>query len=321
LTPTEIFRRTAMGRGLADIRQVTITDGPGASGRLIEVRTPSGLCADIALDRGGDLLRLSYKGAEIGWHSNTRAPCPWPDSEAEHSLGFLRGFDGFMVTCGLDHHGVPTETPADDFLYPLRDNNVHPLHGRIAAQKAEVLEKQIDWDTGVICIKLRIQQASVFGENLELLRTYRFSLSAAEITIADHVTNRGFRPVRHGILYHFNAGYPFLNAQSSLTGDCWPLREQLDASGAEPSEDHVEVVQACAAPQDGHIGLTNGAGCTLSIQFDPDTLPVTALWQAFQSGTFALGLEPQTDLNDKKQSHLVAGAQRDYYLTVSVSGP
>ena len=321
MTPTDIFRHTALGQGLADIRQVTIADGPGAGGRLIEVRTPTGLYADIALDRGGDLLRLSYKGAEIGWHSNTRAPCPWPDSEAEHGLGFLRGFDGFMVTCGLDHHGVPAETSAEALLYPLRDNNVHPLHGRIAAQKAEVIEKQVDWDAGVITIKLRVQQASVFGENLELLRTYRFSLSRAEITIADRVTNRGFRPVRHGILYHFNAGYPFLNAESRLIGDDWTLRNQLDTGGAVPSDDHVEVVQAVAAPQDGHIGLTNGGAHALSIQFDPEALPVTALWQAFQSGTFALGLEPQTDLTDETQSRLVAGEQRDYYLTVSISGP
>ncbi len=319
MSPTDIFRHTAFGRGLADVRQVIISDGPGAGGRLIEVRTPSGLCADIALDRGGDLLRLSYKGSEIGWHSNTRAPCTWPDSEAEHGLGFMRGFDGFMVTCGLDHHGVPSETPADAFLYPLRDTNVHPLHGRIAAQKAEVLEKQIDWASDVISAKLRIQQASVFGENLELLRTYKVSLTEAKITIDDCVTNRGYRPVRHGLLYHFNAGYPFLNAQSRLTGDSWAFRDQLDEKGAVPSDDHVEVVQTCAAPQDGLFGLTNGSGRTLLIQFDPKALPVTALWQAFQSGTFALGLEPQTDLTDEAQSNLVAGEQRCYRLAVSVS--
>ena len=318
MTPTDIFRRTALGRGLADIRQVAIADGPGAGGRLIEVRTPSGLCADIALDRGGDLLRLSYKGAEIGWHSNTRAPCAWPDSEAEHGLGFLRGFDGFMVTCGLDHHGVPAETSADAFLYPLRDTNVHPLHGRIAAQKAEVLEKQIDWDAGVISVKLRIQQASVFGEHLELLRTYRFSLSVAEIKITDRVTNRGFRPVRHGILYHFNAGFPFLNPQSRLTGKYWALSDKLDESGAEPSGDHIEVVLADIAPHDGRVVLTNGAGQVMKIQFDPDALPITALWKAFQSGTFALGLEPQTNLDDRVRSHLAAGGQRDYHLNVSI---
>lgn len=67
MDPLGIFRRTAHGRGVADIRQVRVDDGPGAGGRLLEVRTPSGLAADIALDRGGDLLRLAFRGEEIGW--------------------------------------------------------------------------------------------------------------------------------------------------------------------------------------------------------------------------------------------------------------
>ncbi|MDW4496593.1 DUF4432 family protein [Sulfitobacter sp. D35] len=320
MTPAELFRLSAQGRGLADLRQVVVSDGPGTGARLIEVRTPQGLAADIALDRCGDLLRLSWRGREIGWHAATNAPHPWPDAEAEHGLGFLRGFDGFLVTCGLDHHGIPTETPAAEMNYPLRDRHVHPMHGRIATQKAEVTEKSLDWDQGEAVICLRVQQVSVFGENLELRRRYTFSLNDARVDIVDRVTNRGYRPTRHGILYHFNIGYPALDAGARLLGDQWVLRDRLDTDRAAPFDDHVEIVEAEASPDDGVIGLKCAEGPELTLQFDAAALPVTALWRAFQSGTFALGLEPQTDLADASVSRLQAGEHRDYWVALSVNG-
>lgn len=321
MTPTDLFRHSAQGRGLAEIRQVTVTDGPAVGGRLIELRTTSGLAADIGLDRGGDLLRLAFRGQEIGWHSATRAPCPWPDAEAENGLGFLRGFDGFLVTCGLDHHGVPAETSAEAMNYPLRRSNVHPLHGRIATQKAELLHKEINWDADSAQVTLRVQQASVFGEVLELHRSYQFQLSQPRLEIHDRVTNRSYRPVRHGILYHVNIGYPTLGPAARLTGDQWALRDRLDDGSAVPSDDHVEIVDATASPQDGQIGLQGDNGLSLRLGFEPAALPVTALWRAFQSGVFTLGLEPQTDLSDAENSWLQGGEFRDYRLSIAVQVP
>ena len=321
MTPTDLFRHSVHGRGLAEIRQVTVADGPGTGGRLIELRTASGLTADIALDRGGDLLRLAFRGQEVGWHSATRAPSPWPDAEAEHGLGFLRGFDGFLVTCGLDHHGVPAETNAEKLNYPLRKTNVHPLHGRIATQKAELLQKDIDWEADTAQVTLRVQQASVFGEVLELRRSYLFSLSQPRLEIHDRVTNRSFRPARHGILYHVNIGYPTLNPETRLTGDQWALRDRLDDGSASPCDNHVEIVDTALSPQDGQIGLRGGNGLSLRLGFDPGALPVTALWRAFQSGVFALGLEPQTDFEDTEKSWLQGGEFRDYRLSIAVQVP
>ncbi|MEM7487580.1 MAG: aldose 1-epimerase family protein [Pseudomonadota bacterium] len=312
-----ISRRSAHGRGLADLRLVTVADGPGTGGRLLELRTPAGLAADIALDRGGDLLRVNWRGREVGWHSAALAPHPWPDAEAEHGLGFLRGFDGFLVTCGLDHHGVPAETSAEAARYPLRDVHVHPLHGRIATSRAELVQKRIDWAAGEIVLDLVMRQTTVFGENLELARRYSVALERGEIVISDRVTNRGFRPARHGLLYHVNVGHPVLGETARLIGDDWPLADRL-AEGAAPADDHVEVVEAGPSPDGGRIGVT-GAGIALTLDYDPARLPVTALWRAFQSGTFALGLEPQTDLSDPGQAVLAAGEARDYSLAVSLT--
>lgn len=312
----EITRRSAHGRALADLKLVTVADGPGTGGRLLQLRTPAGLAADIALDRGGDLLRLSWKGREVGWHSAAMAPHPSPNTDAEHGLGFLRGFDGFIVTCGLDHHGLPAETSADDACYPPRDVHVHPLHGRISTARADLVTKEIDWQAGEIVIRLVIRQTSVFGENLELQRDYRFALEQGDIILTDRVTNRGFRPARHGILYHVNVGFPVLCETARLTGEHWELAKLMEM-GALPKDDHVENVDVAPSPPDGQIGL-RGGGVDLSLRYDPSCLPVTALWRAFQSGTYALGLEPQTDLSDKSTALLAAGEERGYRLHISV---
>lgn len=318
----DLRRRSIHLRALADIRLVNVLEGCGAQGRVLEIRTPTGLAMDIALDRAGDILRLSWRGMELGWHSATAGRTPWPDADTEAGLGFLRGFDGSLVTCGLDHHGVATQTEADHFNYPLRTQNHHPLHGRIYAQPCELLEREIDWDEGVIRVRFRALQASVFGEVLELNRTYTISLDAPRISLEDTVINRGFRPARHGILYHVNVGHPLLGASSRLFGAAWSLAGKLDASGAVPKDDHVEIVDVGASPKDGVIGIANSElGISLRIDFEPKALPATALWRAFQSGIFALGLEPQTVFNGDGSDLLAPGGHRIYRLSWTVESP
>ena len=308
-------RRSALLRGLAETRVVRVEDGAGAGGRLLQIRTPSALALDVALDRGGDVLRLAYEGREMGWHSATGAPAPWPPLEDDRRLGFLRGFDGFLVTCGLDHHGLPAETSAEPFAYPPRGAMVHPLHGRIMAARAELLRREIDWEAGQVAVRTAARQASVFGEVLELDRRLTVGLHEPWLRIEDTVTNRGYRPTRHGILYHVNLGYPLLGEEARLTGEGWALRDRLDG-GAVPEDDHVEIVEAGPSPASG-IGVENRAlGMRLALRYDPAALPVTALWRAFQSGVFALGLEPQTDL--AADPPLGAGEARRYALEVAL---
>jgi hypothetical protein len=316
MTEDDLRRRSPLLRALAETRVVRVEDGPGAGGRLVEVRTPAGLALDVALDRGGDVLRLAWRGVEIGWHSAAGAPAPWPALEDDGGLGFLRGFDGFLVTCGLDHHGLPAETPSDAFAYPPRGRMVHPLHGRIMAARAELLRRETDWEAGAIHVHTVARQASVFGEVLELHRRLTIGLHEPRLVVEDVVTNRGFRPTRHGILYHVNLGHPLLGEGARLTGEGWPLRDRLDG-GAAPADDHVEIVDAGPSPGGG-VGLSNpDLGIALALRFDPAALPVTALWRAFQSGVFALGLEPQTDL--AADPPLGAGEARRYRLEVELA--
>lgn len=316
---TDLRRRSILMRGPAELRLVTLADGPAAGARLVEVRTPQGLTADIALDRGGDLFRLGWRGTELGWRSAVDGVTPWPVADTEEGLGFLRGFDGFLVTCGLDHHGVAATTPAEAFNYPLRRANHHPLHGRIMATKAELVEKRMDWAAGEMRLHLVLRQASVFGEVLELDRLWTFRLDRPEVQLTDRVIHRGFRPTRHGVLYHINLGHPFLGEDLRLSAPDWLPGARLAADTISPTDDHVEKVDAAPSPKAGRVELTNRTlGFGLALRFDPGMLPVTALWRAFQSGTFALGVEPQTSFADAAVATLAPQEERMYRLDLSI---
>jgi hypothetical protein len=316
---TDLRRRSILMRGVAELRLVTLADGPAAGARIVEVRTPHGLTADVALDRGGDLFRLGWRGVDIGWRSAADGATPWPVADTEEGLGFLRGFDGFLVTCGLDHHGVAAATSAQAFNYPLRKHIHHPLHGRIMSSRAELVEKRIDWDAGEMRLRLILRQASVFGEVLELDRLWTFHLDRPEVRLTDRVINRGFRPTRHGVLYHVNFGHPFLGEDLRLSAPDWPPAAKLAGDIIRPTDDHVEMVDAAPSPQDGRVELTNRArGFGLAIAFDSQALPVTALWRAFQSGTFALGVEPQTSFADAAVATLAPQEERMYRLSLTI---
>lgn len=315
----DLRRRSALLRSHADLRLLNIADGPASGARIVQARIPRGLAAEFALDRGADLFSLSFRGVEIGWHSAVDGITPWPDLEAEEGLGFLRGFDGFLVTCGLDHHGVAGTTPADDCCYPLRKRNHQSLHGRISATRAEMTEKVIDWDGSEIRLRLILRQATVFGEVLELQRLWRISLDQPVIRLEDRVINRSFRPTRHGILYHLNLGAPFLGAELRLEASGWPLAAALDEDPPIPTDDHVEIVTTAASPSDGRVALQNrDLGLRLNLLYEPSTLPVLAMWRAYQSGVFALGIEPQTTFADANAATLASGERRDYGLAISM---
>ncbi|MCP1200971.1 DUF4432 family protein, partial [Notoacmeibacter sp. MSK16QG-6] len=209
LPPADLRRRTAAGRGLADIRLMQVEDGPGRGQRLLMVRNARGIGFEIALDRGFDISSLTWRGMNIGWNSANGLPMPHP-VDAEDGLGFYRNLDGFLFTCGLDHYGAPLQASAEHFIHKHRTKVVHPLHGRISSQRATLGGYGIDWTAKepVIWAEATVRQSAVFAENLVLRRRIELGVYDRTVRIDDVVENQGFRPTPHAILYHVNFGYP-----------------------------------------------------------------------------------------------------------------
>jgi hypothetical protein len=327
----EILARSSGARALGGLRQVTLDDGPMRGQRLLELRNAQGLEAEIALDRGFDIAALRYRSVNIGWLGPSDFPAPVA-VEADRDIGLLRSFEGFLVTCGLDHHGLPATGPADHFLYPHRTTVEYPLHGRIAAIPAIVEHRTVDLDSDapmISCTGL-VRQAVVFGEVLEMRRTIRMPLLGNRLEIEDIVTNRGSTPARHGILYHINFGYPFLDESLSVAGIDSETVNGWASAPPRPDPRAVETFELITAadPDGAGVCLTNRSrgGLSATLRYGGDRLSQLGIWQTNQSGLFALGLEPHTPLGPADQPYfegspdfLLPGESRRYQFSVEIS--
>lgn len=291
-------------RAVADIRLLTLEDGPGRGQRMLFARNATGVAFEVAVDRGFDVSGLAMKGINIGWHSPTQMAFPAADPDSEEGWGFLRNFDGFMVTCGLDHFSKPRETDVSHYNHPHLKSIRMPLHGRIATSKAKLQSYGVDAETGDIFCEAVVRQASVFGETLEMRRRITLPAFQSVLTINDVVTNRGFRPTRHAVLYHLNYGYPFLDESLEITGVPEPLLTAMRADPPTPGDDYGERVDTVASleiVETDPVTLTNPElGVSIAVDFSREHLTKLAVWRAYQSGVFALGIEPKTETAENR---------------------
>lgn len=319
---SNLLKRTADLRALADIRLVTVEDGPGRGQRLLIGRNASGLAFEVAVDRGFDVSGFSFKGTSIGWHSPVQMSYPARDPGSEDGWGFLRNLDGFLVTCGLDHYSRPHDTDVSHFNHPHIKTRAMPLHGRISAEKARLCGYGVDIGTGNICCEGIVRQASVFGETLELRRKIVVPVFTSELRIEDTVTNRGFRPSSHAMNYHLNFGFPFLDESLKIGSLPEPSGTHINLSPPWPEDDYgekVDVVDSRITPHAPSISLMNeNCGLTVQLGYSQATLPKLAIWRAYQSGIFALGIEPRTGLRSPEMKLLQPAETRSYTLEIGV---
>jgi hypothetical protein len=331
LTGLDLRRRTVDGRGVADIRLLSVEDGPGRGQRLLAARNATGIGFEIAVDRGFDIASVTWRGVNIGWNSANGLPWPPNSVDAEEGVGFYRNLDGFLVTCGLDHIGAASREDAGHFIHKHRKQVFHPLHGRISSQRATLSGYGIDWnaEAPVIWAEGVVRQSAVFGENLVLTRRVSINVFGNSIRIDDVVENCGFRPTPHAILYHVNFGYPFLDEAIQIGGNV--SAEQVEAFNTEdksPRDGFVDYFQEMPTPTDTgsvSIELRNPNlldGVHARLTFSPSELPTFGVWRAFQSGVYAFALEPTRRFAQAGADHdsitLKAGQSVRYGLMVEL---
>ncbi len=341
MTPASLLalrKKTGDLRGLGEIRLVAREDGPGRGARLLMCRNAVGVEFEVSVDRGFDISSLRWKGANLGWNSPVGGGVPAGAIEAEDGLGLLRSFDGFLVTCGLDHYGAPASGSSNPFNYPLRTRMSRPLHGRISATAATLRGYgfESECERPYFWCEAELRQAALYAEVLVLRRRIEAPLFEPLVRMHDTVANAGWRPTRHAMLYHFNVGYPLLDEESVLTGSFTePVKAEFQATPPVPTEEaderfDVETVEGDRAGW-AHAGLHNptlGGGVGLDIAYSAATLPGLGLWRAYQSGIYAVGLEPLTGIADDvggyrgpgTPHYLEAGETRDYGFEIRVQG-
>ena len=317
---------------LAGIRLSEAGDGKARGCRLLDVWTGTGLRFQVNAERALDISRCEFQGMPLTWHSPVGDV--HPAYYEPQGTGWLRSFaGGLLTTCGLDQFGVPCED----------DGNQFGLHGRISHTPATQVNYRTFWsgDDYKLEIHGEIRQAALFGENLVLKRKISTALGSNCIEIEDHVTNEGFDPSPHMLLYHFNLGFPLVSEDTRLhlhASETRP-RDETAQKGLnrwnrfdKPTPGYQEQV-FIHQPESGSDGSTqvelHNPQMQIGLRWSYPTvnLPYLMEWKMMGQGAYVVGVEPANcdGLGGRAATRaagllpiLEPGESRDYQINVEV---
>jgi hypothetical protein len=204
---SELLHRVGHMDQLAGIRLTELADGKGRGCRILDVWTGTGFCFQVNVDRSLDITGCDFKGIPLAWRSS--AGDAHPTFYEPQDLGWLRSFSGgLLTTCGLDQFGMPSQDGGAEL----------GLHGRISNLPANQMNYRTFWDGDEYILEIsgEIRQTVLFFENLVLRRRLKTKLGSNRIHIEDVVTNDGFEPTQHMLLYHINLGFPLISEHTRL---------------------------------------------------------------------------------------------------------
>lgn len=338
------------GVGLADLREVsagmgtfsgarlvTLEDGQERGVRIIEMRSGGGLDLDIVVDRSGDIGRLAFEGQTLSWHPTAGLRAPWlMDQEGDRGQNFLRGFGGFLNTCGLDHIRQP-ET--DRVERANQDNLVEvdfPLHGKGTHQPSVIrgygLVDDVE-DPYVFC-ETEFTQAMSFVSALRLRRRIEMPVGSQVCTIHDVVRNIGNTPSTHMQLYHFNLGFPLVAPETliNMSGDSavWMSEDHAPlAPFPRPKTDSPNVISVFRHRNEtARVSVQNpNSGLHLQLEYPSKNLPYCQLLRMTERGIYGIGLEPCTTGSRSRQAAREQGEmvvlqpdeERQYHLKLKIT--
>lgn len=315
LTRREVEARCGALGQFAGVRLMTLGNGVERDIQMLEFRSGTGLRFTVLIDRAMDIADCEFNGQSIGWHSPSGFKHPGlHDYEGEGGLGWLRSFSGLMVTCGLDHILFMYDAPADNYVYTPRQKAKQSIHGRVGTIPANLAGFGERWegDSCILWAEGVVTQGAVFGEHLEMHRRIEIEVGTNKIRLSDRVVNRGFYRTPHMFCYHINVGHPVLDADSRYIA---PIEDVVWAAhaGADYEKQNVGYHRLVKPQLNFHeqvwqhemrpdtqgvvpVALVNDRiGLGFQVTTRKDQFPCQYEWQNFQSGQYALGIEPATN--------------------------
>ncbi|MEM9826235.1 MAG: DUF4432 family protein [Planctomycetota bacterium] len=290
-------------KGLIRVRHGHFAGGPGHG---VEVVTIDSGAAKVWVlpSRGMGIWKVETDGIRFGWDSPIAGPVH-PDRvpiDGPQGLGWLEGFDEFVVRCGLENFGAPQ---FDD-----QGRLVYPLHGRIGNTPAASLRIDVDPEKGSIELIGTMLESKLFFKRLRLRSRLRMEAASPRIDLLDDVTNERSVDAPVQLLYHINVGTPLLGAGAKLVT---ALRELAPKDSLSAGE--IDVFDQYEAPRSGYservyfsIPASDDKGDAVTMLRDAEAktglaviqslanLPYFVLWKntAAPSDGYVTGLEPAT---------------------------
>lgn len=294
--------------------------------------------------RGMSLLDLQLDDFRLGWESPVKEVVhpQFIDLDARGWLGWLDGFNEWMVRCGLEFAGHPGLDQFTTNTGEQAEMNL-TLHGKVGNIPASHVEVRVEKTAPHrITIRGTIHERMFFGPKLELVTEISTVPGSTEVTVTDWVTNRGAGEQKMMLIYYTNYGAPLLEAGAKLVAPYKTVAPMnataipgLDdfATYAGPTPGDTEQVfltelyndesaqtLVCLHSQDGQRAT--------SIAYDTKQLPYFTVWKntTAKADGYVTGLEPGTcfpfNRNVERKfgrvPKLAAGETRQFSLTFGI---
>ena len=262
--------------------------------------------------RGMGILDVKMAGVRLGWNSPVKEVVhpSHIDLESRNGLGWLEGFNEWMVRCGLEFAGHPG---TDQFI----NNSGDPatlnltLHGKIQNIPASSYEIVVDPDPPHrIRIRGTVYESFFYGPKLKLVTEVSTLPGSETFQISDQLTNEGASPQEFQLIYHGNYGSSILEKgamvyapASSMTPMYANAARSLDSWNTYlgPTKGYVEQVYLLEALGDENSStmallVNQNADLATSVRWNVTELPYLTIWKntaAVEDG-YVTGIEPAT---------------------------
>jgi hypothetical protein len=269
--------------------------------------------------RGMGVLSVTMGDVFLGWSSPVKEVVhpKLINLQSRGGLGWLEGFNEWMVRCGLESAGHPG---VDRFINNVGDEATMELtlHGKIANIPASEVEVVIDPEPPHrLRLRGRVEERMFYGPKLVLQTEISTIPGSNTFQLADLIINDGEDEQEFQMIYHANFGPPLLEEGSTFAGAVervTPFNEHAAkdvASYAEyqgPRLGFIEQVY-CLRPKSDRAGravimLRNKArDKAVSMNFATGELPFVTLWKntnALKEG-YVTGLEPGTGFPNNRR--------------------
>ncbi|MDQ8183509.1 aldose 1-epimerase family protein [Pelagicoccus sp. SDUM812005] len=273
--------------------------------------------------RGMGIWKGQCGPIELGWDSPVKDPVnpAFVNQQERGGIGWLKGFNEWIVRCGLNSMGAPcTDTVLD---YSGNEMEVSlTLHGNIANLPARSVSLEVTDEA--IVLRGEVDETMMFGPALRLNTEIRTEFGSGRLTIVDTVTNIGGNPQEHELLYHINYGKTLLEKGSRMVAPFKQVapRDPRAAEGIETFDTYGEpevgfVEQAYLYELAGKRGsretlamLRNAAGDQASLlRYSLKDFPCFTLWKntAGLDDGYVTGLEPATNYPNSRKFERARG--------------
>jgi hypothetical protein len=275
--------------------------------------------------RGMGVAKVEMGDIRLGWDSPVKEVVhpQFVNLQSRGGLGWLEGFNEWMVRCGLEWAGHPGK---DKFVNNTGDEAEMELtlHGKIGNTPASEVEVVIDRAAPHrIRVRGRVDERMFYGPKFELWTEISAEPGSNTYRLEDEIKNCGAYEQEFQLIYHTNYGPPLLGAGSRFVAAAKEVRpfnahaaEGLDrfAEYVGPTKGFIEQVYGVLPFADENnratVMLRNAKGDKgVTVSYRLDQLPYFTLWKnttEIEEG-YVTGLEPGTGFPANRSVERKAG--------------